>query len=613
MGDQVPKPKALNINGYPAAGLNDNYGGLCSFDCNLGYCPDTACATVSAPLTTPTVSPFTPPACTGGEGSDPFPGLCSYACNFGFCPRNICTCTSQGALVEPPPVTEKVSASAEGNGYDDQGLCDFACQRGYCPYPCVKSDLAGSGPPVYIDQEIWSDPTPTVSCIPPCVIVLPPVTLSTPTTLEFPPLVTTITERWNNRSASTTTLTFTFPPVTTTVIPVFNINITQTGVAGVTYTVTPSILPSASTTIYPPTTTGTGTSSITPIVVWVTSTPRGTSTYPTLTSVPTQVVVASGGPPGPSCTRAGGCGGSECLILCNSCGILGCGGICPGCGPSICIGCGPDGHGGGGGGGGGGDPDCIGPGCDDDHPDDDCGDPVTATICTLVVSSTQVLTTPTTSWSTTTRTHCDTTVGCDVEGTTTTTTLTTSAPADPTYDPAQYYDAYDSGDYAAEQAVFTSIQAWYSSYTKNVDHTPSTTTTKSTPTKTAPAVACTSVWISFGYGWYGPGNNEVDYTVSIGGTPICVHYDACRCTQYADTTGCVHQDDLSPNGYSMQIDFSNPAEYAAFDLRYPDGSVLDARAELLWSGVDGDDQPCTNPGVDADCRVYNYSWTSGDC
>jgi hypothetical protein len=475
MGDQVPKPEALNINGYPAAGLNDNYGGLCSFDCNLGYCPDTACATVSAPLTTPTVSPFTPPACTGGEGPDPFPGLCSYACTFGFCPRNICTCTSQGALVDTPPITEQVTANAADNGYEDHGLCDFACQRGYCPYPCVKSDRPGSGPAVYIDPEIWSDPTPTVSCIPPCVIVLPPVTLSTPTTLEFPPLVTTLTERWNNRSSTTSALTFTFPPVVTTVIPVFNINITQTGVSGVTYTVTPSILPSASTTIYPPAT-GTGTSSLTPIVVWVTSTPQGTSTYPTLTSVPTQVVVASGGPPGPTCALAGGCGGSECRILCNSCGILGCGGICLGCGPSICIGCGPDGQSGGSG-----HSDCIGAGCDDGDPDDDCGNPVTATICTLVVSSTQVLTTPTTSWSTTTRTHCDTTVGCDVEGATTTSTMTTSAPpADPTYNPTQYYDAYDGGDYTAKQALFTSILAWYSSYTENVD-TPRSTSTPSLP------------------------------------------------------------------------------------------------------------------------------------
>ncbi|KAK3938118.1 hypothetical protein QBC46DRAFT_410541, partial [Diplogelasinospora grovesii] len=226
------------------------------------------------------VSPFSPPACTRGEGPSPFPGLCNYACAFGFCPIRICTCTSQGTLAQTPAITKNVTATAETNEYDDHSPCDFACQHGYCPYPCVASNKTGSGPPVYIDPDIWHTPTPTMSCIPPCVIVLPLYTLPSPTTIVFPDVVTTFTERWNDRSSTTTVVTFTFLPVVTSVIPIFNINITQSRVNGLTYKVTPSILPSAKTTFYPPSGTAGGTSSTsaTPVVVWVTSTPQSTST-----------------------------------------------------------------------------------------------------------------------------------------------------------------------------------------------------------------------------------------------------------------------------------------------------------------------------------------------
>lgn len=70
--------------GYPQAGLDASYSGLCAFDCPHGFCPDTACSTVSAPLSTPTVSPFLPPACIGGTGEGNLAGLCDFACNLGF-------------------------------------------------------------------------------------------------------------------------------------------------------------------------------------------------------------------------------------------------------------------------------------------------------------------------------------------------------------------------------------------------------------------------------------------------------------------------------------------------------------------------------------------------
>ena len=49
------------------SGEDASYEGLCAFDCLRGYCPPTACNTVSVPLTTPTVSDFSPPACVAGE------------------------------------------------------------------------------------------------------------------------------------------------------------------------------------------------------------------------------------------------------------------------------------------------------------------------------------------------------------------------------------------------------------------------------------------------------------------------------------------------------------------------------------------------------------------
>lgn len=64
MGPPKTKPTSLNVQGYPAADLDENYSGLCAFNCNYGYygyCPPSACATSPQPLTTPTVSPFAPP------------------------------------------------------------------------------------------------------------------------------------------------------------------------------------------------------------------------------------------------------------------------------------------------------------------------------------------------------------------------------------------------------------------------------------------------------------------------------------------------------------------------------------------------------------------------
>lgn len=338
MGKQREKPKPKNIDGYPAAGLNENYSGLCNFDCNLGYCPEGVCDTVPGPLTTPSVSPFSPTACTSGSGPGNYGGLCSYACTFGFCPRNICTCDGTGALVDTPPLVDKVVGSPV-QGTDDYGLCAFACPRGYCPEAaCVSTESNGGGgsmggPPVSIDPSIWHDPTPIVSCLPPCVVILPPYTLTDKTTIEFPPVTKTFTEMWDEYTTATTVVTITFPPVTTTEIPVFNLNITNSGVDDITFTITPSILPTAKIT-FKPKASPTTASSQTPVVIIFTSTPAGSTTVPVIKDQPTKVRFTNTGPPGPTCTA--GCG-KACQINCSSCGVFGCGGICAGCGPEWTI------------------------------------------------------------------------------------------------------------------------------------------------------------------------------------------------------------------------------------------------------------------------------------
>jgi hypothetical protein len=76
----IPAPTASA--GYPIAGEDATYSGLCSFNCAQGYCPSGACGHTSYPLSTPTVSPFDPPACTAGTsnpGKDSFVGLCNFA------------------------------------------------------------------------------------------------------------------------------------------------------------------------------------------------------------------------------------------------------------------------------------------------------------------------------------------------------------------------------------------------------------------------------------------------------------------------------------------------------------------------------------------------------
>ncbi|KAJ5501859.1 carbohydrate-binding module family 24 protein [Penicillium fimorum] len=118
---------ANGIKSYPKAGESASYSGVCSFACNYGNCMPGVCGTVEAPLTVPTVSPFTADTCTGGSGSGTLAGLCSYGCN------NI-----------PRAANTSITGLSTMGG--DSGLCNFACTRSYCPSPTFVDNSELPGP-----------------------------------------------------------------------------------------------------------------------------------------------------------------------------------------------------------------------------------------------------------------------------------------------------------------------------------------------------------------------------------------------------------------------------------------------------------------------------------
>lgn len=134
MGKLKEPPPSTGKIGYPIAGKSSSYIGLCTFACNLGFCPSSTCGYTLQPLVEPTVSPFLPGACNQGTsiaGRGDLQGLCEYACNVGFCPIHVCKCTRYGGLNEPTGVIEGAWGKADGN---DAGLCMFTCSRG-CKSP----------------------------------------------------------------------------------------------------------------------------------------------------------------------------------------------------------------------------------------------------------------------------------------------------------------------------------------------------------------------------------------------------------------------------------------------------------------------------------------------
>jgi hypothetical protein len=102
-----------------------------------GTSPGTSSSSSSAPPSTST-TPSSGQTCISGTGPGNYGGLCSFCCNYGYCPGSDgtsgpCTCTAYGTQVPLPPATGEDGVPLSGEGSSYSGLCSFACNHGYCP------------------------------------------------------------------------------------------------------------------------------------------------------------------------------------------------------------------------------------------------------------------------------------------------------------------------------------------------------------------------------------------------------------------------------------------------------------------------------------------------
>ncbi|KAG4442833.1 hypothetical protein IFR05_001714 [Cadophora sp. M221] len=273
--------------------------GLCSFGCGYGYCPIIACTCTAqgalgrlpaykgdkgipmagksmavygdlckfayawgySPLPSPPCESTVPAAqvCVEGVGEGNLGGLCSYSCGYGVCPPLACKCLTRGAQVAAPPKTSGPGYALPGLDTALYGeLCDFTCSRGYCPPgACTQTKAAV----VYVDPIIWNPSfSSSVNGPVPAVMVLPPSTLASPTTVKFPPFVTTLEVGWMTTiggsakfTAITTTTTLSVPDVVVSIISFWNVVVTESKQGSILYPTT-SISPPAFviTNVYPP-------------------------------------------------------------------------------------------------------------------------------------------------------------------------------------------------------------------------------------------------------------------------------------------------------------------------------------------------------------------------
>lgn len=102
---------------------------------------------------------------------------------------------------------------------------------------CTSSDTD-----IYVPPAIWTESNPTVQCIPPCGIILPPLDLGYTTTIDWPPLTTSV---WVSSAGSsyTKTTVLDIPPVTTTAVDFWRLSVASTETAAETFTPVQSIMP----------------------------------------------------------------------------------------------------------------------------------------------------------------------------------------------------------------------------------------------------------------------------------------------------------------------------------------------------------------------------------
>ncbi|KAL8951475.1 MAG: hypothetical protein Q9222_002552 [Ikaeria aurantiellina] len=223
------------------------------------------------------------------------------------------------------------------------------------------SGASGSGL-VYVNETMWTDQNPLVACEPPCVLVLPPTQLPSPTVISFPPwtttyVINTVTSNTKGQGGIPTLLTISttikIPPITTTEIQMWPVTVFSNDSSTATFTPVQSIQPPPITTYLPgppPALHDPGDSTYTLMKS------HQTTLYPQPTQnidlPPKHPVTYTRGPPKATCAahcghhdcRIFGCGGGCSLFGCgDNCGLLGCGGGCgiAGCGgPCSIFGCG---------------------------------------------------------------------------------------------------------------------------------------------------------------------------------------------------------------------------------------------------------------------------------
>lgn len=330
---------------------------------------------------------------------------------------------------------------------------------------------------VYISPVLWDNPSPQVTCQPPCTLVLPPFPLGSTTTIPWPEYTTTfVSSNTDDGRLYTKTSTHEVDPIVTDHIDLWPVTIDTDSPSQAPFTVIQSIKPPPFIITLPPyeanipptriptvdydnnqdnpadpgstpsptitsgetvsSTSSSSSSDIVPVFI-TTSHPVTVQPQPTI-SITTPLITIlsvtfhSGSIPAPTATsdcdgcgkydcRLFGCGGGCGLFGCNGgCGIFGCGGA--GCGLSVCSSNCPLFE-------------CGGPGCatgscgETGCPNGDCSisscEPTTATncveYCTVTTNAPALTTTSCTS------TTCLPTVGCEAHGTTETVTSTSDA------------------------------------------------------------------------------------------------------------------------------------------------------------------------------------------
>ena len=153
LGAQPKMPEATGEKGYTKG--DPSFIGLCDFACNYGRCPREVCSPIPMNIVPPTVSPFLPATCTGGEGKfagqDKLDALCKFACKYGNCPQSVCECTSEGQLNnihDSFTIIPKVGGVAVGRwarDMDVSNMCTFTCSFGHCPAGICQS-IGGDTP-----------------------------------------------------------------------------------------------------------------------------------------------------------------------------------------------------------------------------------------------------------------------------------------------------------------------------------------------------------------------------------------------------------------------------------------------------------------------------------